>query len=320
MIGNLLLACALSIGVGFHLSAPKTPLTEDLNIIKLPYYNKQVGSTYSVDATFSVKNTAGANTTWWSLNYLNGSNVDILTANNPYGTYEDIYARMMTDNIYDFSILVTNRSGLSSSGIAEFTCIYKQSYFTTDNLANNYFFFEVNYTGIDALTFGFNSFVAPHSASRSIDYEIDTSTRFYGIVNVYNQFANPDEDACLIFPFYFKGVNYASGDNNLSVRFINFVDIYGEFDTLFGGYQIGYDNGYIEGQKTGYHNGYIDGQNAGMQISQTSFMSLFASIVDTPMRMLYSLFNFDLFGTSMLIIILSTLTAIVVIKILKKFI
>lgn len=94
-----------------------------------------------------------------------------------------------------------------------------------------------------------------------------------------------------------------------------------DYDYIYHqGYSAGEKSGYDKGEAEGYHNGYIDGQNAGMQISQTSFMSLFASIVDTPMRMLYSLFNFDLFGTSMLIIILSTLTAIVVIKILKKFI
>ena len=82
------------------------------------------------------------------------------------------------------------------------------------------------------------------------------------------------------------------------------------------GYQNGYSNGYDSGVKVGYTNGWNDA------ISSTSggtFHGLFNAIADTPLRFLYGLFNFDLFGISVLVIVLSLLTGIILFGIVKKF-
>lgn len=84
-------------------------------------------------------------------------------------------------------------------------------------------------------------------------------------------------------------------------------------------YQDAYKTGYREGWNAGNDKGFNDGYQSGLNISQNaSFMSLFNSIADTPLRFLYGLFNFDLFGVSMLVIILSLLTFLVVFAIVKK--
>ena len=82
------------------------------------------------------------------------------------------------------------------------------------------------------------------------------------------------------------------------------------------GFQTGFQQGYSNGSKDGYGQGYADGL---AMSEQGSFHNLFNSIADTPLRFLYGLFNFDLFGTSMLVIVLTLLTAIVFFAVFKKF-
>lgn len=87
-----------------------------------------------------------------------------------------------------------------------------------------------------------------------------------------------------------------------------------------GNYQSGYDAGYTNGKTDGLGEGYANGYQDGLNLSQNgNFHSLFNSIADTPLRFLYGLFNFDLFGISMLVIIMSLLTGIVVFGLVKKF-
>ena len=52
--------------------------------------------------------------------------------------------------------------------------------------------------------------------------------------------------------------------------------------------------------------------------NQATFTGLFGAIADTPIIMLRSLFNFDLFGMNMFIIIMSLITGIIVIYVVKK--
>lgn len=78
----------------------------------------------------------------------------------------------------------------------------------------------------------------------------------------------------------------------------------------------GYNNGYAQGSAEGYAKGYAEGLGVS---HNSSFMGLFSSIADTPLRFIYGLFNFDLFGTSVLVIVLTLLTGIIVFGIVKKF-
>ena len=82
------------------------------------------------------------------------------------------------------------------------------------------------------------------------------------------------------------------------------------------GYHNGYSNGYDAGVKVGYTNGWND---AIASTSGGTFHGLFNAIADTPLRFLYGLFNFDLFGISVLVIVLSLLTGIILFGIVKKF-
>lgn len=80
-------------------------------------------------------------------------------------------------------------------------------------------------------------------------------------------------------------------------------------------YQTGVTGGYNNGYTNGYDNGFLDGSNAGV-----TFFSLFGAIADTPLLMLRSLFNFDLFGANLLVVILSLVTGLMVFYVVRKFI
>lgn len=93
---------------------------------------------------------------------------------------------------------------------------------------------------------------------------------------------------------------------------IQLVADVGDTTSYVNGYSVGYDKGYTDG----YRNGYADGialSNHGQ------FGQLFNAIADTPLRFIYGLFNFDLFGISCLVIILTFLTGIIVFGVVKKF-
>lgn len=72
---------------------------------------------------------------------------------------------------------------------------------------------------------------------------------------------------------------------------------------------------YTTGYEDGYSTGYTDGSNA----SSYSFMNLFSAIADTPIFFLRSLFNFDLFGISMISVVLTLVTGLLILGIVKHF-
>lgn len=118
-------------------------------------------------------------------------------------------------------------------------------------------------------------------------------------------------------------------------RFISFLVLFGQYNSsvsnptnaLEVSYQLinttndaNYNAGYNQGYTIGSSEGYSKGYSAGLSVSQnSSFMGLFSSIADTPLRFIYGIFNFDLFGISCLVIVLSLLTGIIVFGVVKKF-
>lgn len=156
---------------------------------------------------------------------------------------------------------------------------------------------------------------------------------------------------------YYQNFNDNTGgnSNNISVEGSTYTDNLGKFSEYLIGFSIGeedmgydlaislsfqyidteyfdsdYTNGYLEGQRLGYQKGYNDGNHDGYNngyadardyysTHDTSFHGLMSAIADTPLRMLYGLFNFDLFGVSMLVVVLTTLTGIVLFAIIKRF-
>lgn len=85
------------------------------------------------------------------------------------------------------------------------------------------------------------------------------------------------------------------------------------------GYNEGYQVGYRDGNNVGYENGYRNGVND-TYATDNSFFHLFGAIADTPILMLRSLFDFDLFGVNVLVAVLSLLTAIITAWVIRKFI
>ena len=93
------------------------------------------------------------------------------------------------------------------------------------------------------------------------------------------------------------------------------------------GYYDGRADGYIEGQtygesigyQSGYTTGYNTGLSDGLNMAQTSnFNSLFNAIADTPVVFMRSLFGFELFGMNVFAIIMSLITGLIVIYVIKK--
>ena len=85
-------------------------------------------------------------------------------------------------------------------------------------------------------------------------------------------------------------------------------------------YAQGFTQGYNDGKSDGLGIGWTQGYQQGLATaSSSSFNSLFNSIADTPLRFIYGLFNFDLFGMSVLVIVLSLMTGIILFGVVKKF-
>ena len=91
-------------------------------------------------------------------------------------------------------------------------------------------------------------------------------------------------------------------------------------DGHIDGFNDGYSQGYNEGLTTGNQQGYASGYSEGLAFAQqnASFNALFGAVADTPIVFLRSLFNFDLFGMNMFIIIMSLLTGILILYVIKK--
>lgn len=129
-------------------------------------------------------------------------------------------------------------------------------------------------------------------------------------------------------------LNDLSGFDDLSVGFgalvtisINDLDaIRNQItnDAYASGYQAGLiarqDEIYQSGYDTGYTNGYSIGYDAGARSGNTNIMSIMGAIVDTPILILRSLFDYELFGSSIYIVMLSLVTMCAVIWLVRKFI
>lgn len=117
------------------------------------------------------------------------------------------------------------------------------------------------------------------------------------------------------FGFYECGFFFKATTTNTYLT-INFVSEYPNQNSGSTMYDTGYAVGFNEGSSQGYAKGYADAMALATQ--NGTFSSLFNSVADTPLRFLYGLFSFDLFGTSVLVIILTLLTGIAVFAIIKR--
>ncbi len=88
-----------------------------------------------------------------------------------------------------------------------------------------------------------------------------------------------------------------------------------------GAYNKGFDDGYSKGNadsNQAYQNGYLKGKQDAININQTGgFSNLFTSVIEAPINAFQSMFEFEILGMNMKVLIQSLLTLAVVLIILK---
>lgn len=113
---------------------------------------------------------------------------------------------------------------------------------------------------------------------------------------------------------YLNGNQYGLDLSNCSFFHLSIKLLY---DEAVYDYDHGYTDGYNNGQNNGYNQGYTAGFNAGSS-SNTRLLNLFSSIADTPVLMIRSMFSFELFGISMYTAVLSLITLLFILFIVKR--
>lgn len=132
----------------------------------------------------------------------------------------------------------------------------------------------------------------------------------------YKRTLSFDEYAINGGTYYWGDFARGSDDENYKCFIVRTPLISNDYST---GYNQGYQIGYSDGNRIGYENGYRNGVND-TYATDNSFFHLFGAIADTPILMLRSLFDFDLFGINVLVAVLSLLTAIITAWVIRKFI
>lgn len=241
------------------------------------------------------------------------------TSSSPFTDHE-VYT-FMTDNECLFAFNVASYSGTKKVYITPYWNYLKINNFYNDTILfrfnevidyNPFVDAYVTLNGIRVSNFGGNDTFGFTDHFGSM-YPLNNSYKYVGgNFSLVYQLTNYDDQPT----FHFAIGSYMMDDPN-----------------YFSTYQNGYNTGYTEGHTNGYQEGlnastqtaYDSGFEAGKQYGitlggQATFTGLFGAIADTPIIMLRSLFNFDLFGMNMFIIIMSLLTGIIVIYVAKKVI
>lgn len=181
-------------------------------------------------------------------------------------------------------------------------------YITAYETFNYYGFFTIYEPGTDINNAPFTSYV-----------------KFYDNQSLEYSFNIPYSD---INPDLYYDYSYTFQLNYLDTEQFDILSNSSTDTAYHNGYTDGYSSGYTAGESTGYQNGVTTGERTGYQngyragiasvTSDFGFLNLFGAIADTPVMLFRNLFNFDLFGTSMLVVVLSLFTALVLMKIVKK--
>lgn len=107
----------------------------------------------------------------------------------------------------------------------------------------------------------------------------------------------------------------------------------GYSDGLLDGYNQGYDDGYFDGFDTGLDDGYIEGYTYGQaqgdhagyirglsEQNPYTFGHFFGAIADVPILYIRQLLGFDFFGISALTILMSMITGVLVLFLLRRIV
>lgn len=128
--------------------------------------------------------------------------------------------------------------------------------------------------------------------------------------------------------FSYDTLNYTYMSKYYSYReyFLSSSNEWSDNDYYIQGKSDGYASGLIDGEKNGYTNGFSAGKTEGVNIGYNngvesanaySFLSLIGAVVDAPVSVFSSLFNFELLGVNLLSFFTSLLTFAVCLLLLR---
>lgn len=208
---------------------------------------------------------------------------------------------------------------LSMSQIFDFPYQYRGFGNTLDNVDYIYnFYFYINsldfncnikYLTLDCKPLSFT----PHR----LDTELSSVSSYFNIITYYDDNDNyfqiltplPDvllDDAGFNFRTYYITQNLT--DNQIFQQGYN--------QGLSDNQQNVYENGYNTGYDIGFDRGKIRG---GQEANNYSFLGLIGAVVDAPVSILSSLFNFTFLGINLWSFITSLLTIALILFVVKKF-
>ncbi len=116
---------------------------------------------------------------------------------------------------------------------------------------------------------------------------------------------------------------------NLPNYFTSYIGSFSASDSYQSGYSAGFADGsrdganqalieYNNGYNAGQSDGYTTGFSAGVaSANDYSFLSLMGSVIDTPIKAITSLLDFEVLGFNMSTFALSLLTICVILKIVS---
>lgn len=210
--------------------------------------------------------------------------------------------------VYESGV-VTNRTAVCTFNLLS----YNES-ITWNN--EEYLIDGFEFTGYLGFTYDDNSFALVDLGTFQVNGEDLTKYEYYGVGA--SSFIGAHVNDYLYYDEYSISLSIRESivpSNVIGVRFIIEGQWCCNYRTSYA-YGQGYTSGYAQGNKDGYSKGYSDARDFYQQSSD--FQDLFSAVADTPLRFLYGLFSFDLFGTSVLVIVLTLLTGIAVFGIIKK--
>lgn len=264
----------------------------------------------------------------------------IISANNPLVNSNDYWSAI------GISYTRTNLNGDHAYRVdLSICCTFNDFWISTANNTKNLRYYALSLIGGEGSSYYVGDYFSGTRTSNMTGTYWQMGTLSKGVSNRYNMsqmyaVIQCDYTEDIQFDFYGlhnydEGVAYNDGFNT------GYDTGYDDgFDTGYDtgntdGYNTGYDDGFVTGYDAGNSEGYVTGYNDGVEdgytdgysngyhnglgmASQGDFNTLFAAIADTPIRFLRGLFSFDLFGISVLSIVLSLITGLVVLYLVKK--
>lgn len=131
--------------------------------------------------------------------------------------------------------------------------------------------------------------------------------------------------------------NYEESDYYLTIPEFNRIELYCDIENVSApnqeivlantyeqgytyGYSNGYNQGYAEGESSSYGNGYSTGYQKGIrEANQNSLYNMILAIVDTPIHIFKGIFDFNVLGINLTNFVLSLISILIVVWLLKFF-